>query len=276
MRAGLLLQTNLTARTETAHRLHAIDLIARIHAIYFAVASEMLRNAQLVAFALELLGAALAKQLAISFVRFVADAAVKLSIAHTGLSYASPVIAAERMLAARNRCAQLDRFIAAIEAIGPAVAAPAGRNASTIVAFEFVRCTRTVRLIGAVAAVIVTVANVPIVDAKILIRTFEFGGSDARHIAAVFVAEIRTIVHAIASLGAGYAATVRASELRFGTIAHRAIRFVTFVHTIEVIIAIPSTGNAFAASAPVFCSTNRNESSVWGGRIIDALMTYLK
>lgn len=153
------------------------------------------------------------------------------------------------MLSARNRRAQLNRFVTAVKTVRPSIAAPPQCHASTIVTFELMRRARTVCLIRTVRAIIVTVADVPIVDAQILIRTLEFGIRHTRHIAIVFVTEIRAIVHAVTALGARYATAVRASELRLRAISHRAIGFVTFVHTIEMIIAIPSAGNAFATSA---------------------------
>lgn len=251
MRSRLFLQTNLAARAKTAHRLLAINFVARVDAIDFAVAPEMLRNAELIALTLELLCTAFAERLAIALVRFVSVAAVEFAVANTGFSYAALVIASERMLSARNRRTQFDGLVAVVETVREAVAAPAQRDASAIVTFEFVRCTRTVRLVRSICAVIVTIANVLIVDAQILIRALEFGAGHASHVAIIFVTEVRTIIHAVATLCAGNAAAVGASELGFRAISHRAVCLVTFVHTIEMVIAIPSAGNALAAAASV-------------------------
>lgn len=117
------------------------------------------------------------------------------------------------MLSARNRRTQFDGLVAVVEAVREAVAAPAQGDAPTIIAFEFVRRARTVRLVRSIRAVIVTVADILIVDAQILIRALEFGACRASHVAIIFVTKVRAIIHAIASLCAGNAAAVGASEL---------------------------------------------------------------
>lgn len=68
MRSGFFLQTNLAAGAETTHRLLAVDFVARVDAIDFAIAPEMLRNTELVAFTLKLLCTAFAERLAIALV----------------------------------------------------------------------------------------------------------------------------------------------------------------------------------------------------------------
>lgn len=205
----------------------------------------------MIALALELLGAAFAERLTISLVRFVAIAAIKLSVTNTRPPYASFVVASERMLSAWNSRTELNRFIRLIEAVWQAVTAPSQRYASTIITFEFMRRTRTVRLVSSVGAVVIAVADILIFHAQILIWTLEFGARLARDVAIVFVTEIWTIVLAVAALDAGYAATVRAPELRFRTISHGAIRLVAFVHTIEMVVTIPAARDAFSVAASV-------------------------
>lgn len=233
----------------------------------------MFRYTELIAFALELLGIAFVERLAITFIRLIRVPAIELAIAHTRLLYASFVIASERMLSAWNGRTQFNRFIAPIDTVLPTITTPPQRNASIVFAFEFVRRTCAICFIRTIGTVVIAITDILFVDAQILIGTFELGAGHTRDIAIVFVTEIRTVVHAVAALGTGYTPAIGTSKFGFGTIAHRAIHFVTFVHTIEMIITIPTARDALSIAASVDSNSEEFQERV---KRMSVGRTYLK
>lgn len=236
----LLLHTNLTARAKTALRSPAAQLIGLVQAVWFAIASLVVRNTLGIAAAAERIRWTL-QTLRRLFIRVVP--AVVLIVTHHGLPDAVSVATPERPLVASVRLTVLTLLVRPVQTIIDSIAKPVPQNALAIITPVFVIVTIAVLLVRPINAIVIPIALEVVAYAQVVSLALELIRL-AAHVAVRFITMIRTVKFPIALPDPPYAMPIITPELRLRTVSHLTVQLIAVVSTIILVIAPPPPRNA--------------------------------